>query len=169
MEFDVQSEGLDELARNLIAMATGFRRIVVRYIGNLGEYAKFLCRAELADVRYTGALESSFVVEVNDAQMEAKIYPTAKHGMFVRMGTRPHWAPIGPLKRWAAAKLGDENLAYPVQWSIARHGTSVWQLRTRGTKANPWPQRVVTRGDFLQALRKTAESIGGEIVTEIVQ
>jgi len=169
MEFDVQTEGLNELVRNLVEMATGFRKIVVRYIGNLGEFAKFLCKMELEDLHYTGDLERSFVVEVNDAQMEARVYPTAKHRMFVRMGTRPHWAPIGPLKRWAAAKLGDENLAYPVQWSIARYGTSVYQLRKRGTKANPWPQRVVMRADFQQALRKTAESIGGEIVTEIVQ
>ncbi|MCH9674534.1 MAG: hypothetical protein K0U93_24055 [Gammaproteobacteria bacterium] len=38
-------------------------------------------------------------------------------------GSRPHWAPIAPLKRWARIKLGDERIAYAVQRVIARRGT----------------------------------------------
>ena len=97
------------------------------------------------------------------------MYPTAHHRMFVWMGTRPHWAPIGPLKRWAAVKLNDEDAAYAVQWSIATEGTSVYQERKRGTKANPWPKRVVTREDFQIALKRTAEHIGANIGADIFE
>ena len=159
--------GLDEVIAALQDAVGSFRKIIVRRLGELGEFVVYLCRIELTDVRYTGALEASFVVEVDSATLKAQIYPQAKHAMYVRMGTKPHWAPIGPLKLWAAAKLGDEKLAYPVQRSIATHGTSVYQERKRGTKANPWPERVVARSDFRAALAKTAESIGAEIVETI--
>ena len=161
---EVQTEGLDDVIAGLVAMARGYRKVVMLNLKNLGEMVRYLCRIELADVRYTGRLESSFVVEANDAAMSVSIYPTAKHRMFVRTGTRPHWAPIGPLKMWARAKLGDERAAYPVQRSIASYGTSMYQQRKRGTKANPWPQRVLARGDFQTAVRATAARIGAQLI-----
>lgn len=162
--FDVRTEGLDDVIAGLVAMARGYRKIVMLNLRNLGEFVKYLCRIELADVRYMGRLESSFIVEANDAAMSVAIYPTAKHRMFVRMGTRPHWAPIGPLKLWAAVKLGDERAAYPVQRSIATKGTSMWQAYKRGTKANPWPMRVLKRNDFQTAVRTTAARIGAQLI-----
>jgi hypothetical protein len=167
--FEVRWDGLDEMVAQALAMQQSIRKISVEYIGNLGKYARMLCKVELDDVRYTGALEKSFTVAIGYHDMSAKVYPTASHAIYVRTGTRPHWAPIGPLKPWAAAKLGDERLAYPVQQSIAKHGTSMYQARKRGTKANPWPQRVVTRADFQQALDKTGKEIGKEIVAEFVR
>lgn len=164
--FEIAWEGLEELIDEAMAMHDSVRKITVQNLENLGQYARYLCRVELDDVRYTGALERSFVIETDKANMRVKVFPTASHRMYVRMGTRPHWSPIGPLKRWAAAKLGDEKLAYPVQRSIARHGTSVWQERKRGTKANPWPERVVRRTDFQNALKKTARETGVQIIAE---
>ena len=44
-------------------------------------------------------------------------------------GTRPHWAPIQPLKDWVEAKQAKqmlpqvEGLPYMIQWKIARDGT----------------------------------------------
>jgi hypothetical protein len=46
----------------------------------------------------------------------------APHAEFVEFGSRPHWAPIGPLKEWARRKLGNEKLAYPIQRKIAKKG-----------------------------------------------
>lgn len=163
-DWGIQTEGMDETVEKLVRMALDFKEDVGRNLNNLGQYVSFMCKVELADVRYRGELEKSFVVEVDTSRLQVQIYPQAKHRMFVRMGTRPHWAPIGPLKLWAAAKLGDERLAYPVQWSIHEHGTSMRQMEKRGEKANPWPARVVIRPDFTQALQRTAESIGADIV-----
>lgn len=167
MDEGIEFQGLDELIDLFMEMAGHVRRVVVRGLRNAGRVTITMCRMELADVRYTGELENSFVVDVDEARMRAEIYPTAKHRMFVRMGTRPHWAPIGPLKAWAAAKLGDASLAYPVQRSIATEGTSMFQLRKRGTKANPWPQRVIQRSDFQQMLRHMSNEIGADLVEEI--
>lgn len=164
--FELDYEELDVFMKDIVDMGTSFRRVTAQQLDNLGEYVRFLCRIELADIRYTGELERSFVVETSQKNMETRVYPTAKHGLFIRTGTRPHWAPIGPLKRWAAVKLKDENLAWAVQRSIATYGTSVWQERTRGEKSNPWPERVLDRDDFQIALRRTMENIGSRIVAE---
>jgi len=47
----------------------------------------------------------------------------APYAQAVDEGSRPHWAPIAPLKRWAARKLGDERIGYAIRWAIARRGT----------------------------------------------
>lgn len=41
----------------------------------------------------------------------------------VEYGSKPHWAPIAPLKLWAIRKFGDERIAYPVRAAIAKRGT----------------------------------------------
>lgn len=82
-------------------------------------------------VKYKGTLIRSVSSEYTATPPTYKmaIGPTAKHALIVRTGTRPHWAPIGPLKEWAKWKLGDENAAYAVQKNIAKFGTSQWLAR----------------------------------------
>jgi hypothetical protein len=48
---------------------------------------------------------------------------TSDYVKYVEENTRPHWAPIRPLKRWAIRVLGDERAAYAVQRKIALMGT----------------------------------------------
>lgn len=167
--FEIDVEGLKELVDKAMEMDRSIKRVTITQMENLGEFARYLCRTELEDVKYTGVLANSFVVKADSARFRVEVYPTAIHSMFVRMGTRPHWAPIGPLKAWAARKLGDEKLAYAVQWSIKEYGTSVQQLKTKGTKANPWPRRVVSRGDFQSALARTAKAAARGIVAEFTE
>ena len=167
--FTVDAHELDELAHKYQAIEGAVRHIVMGNVRSLAETARNLARVELEDVRYTGALDKSFTVSIAQSNLTAMVYPTAAHRMYVRMGTRPHWAPIGPLKRWAAVKLGDENAAYAVQRSIAEHGTSVYQLRKRGDKANPWPARVLARADFNQVLRMAAEATGEQVTAELIE
>lgn len=166
--FTVDVSQLDEFAKGFEALDTAIKHIVLGNVKSLAETARNLARVELEDVRYTGALEKSFTIDIAQSNLTAMVYPTAAHRMFVRMGTRPHWAPIGPLKRWAAAKLGSEKAGYMVQRSIAKHGTSVWQLYTRGTKANPWPERVISRADFQQALQLAAQMTGDQVTAELI-
>lgn len=47
----------------------------------------------------------------------------APYAPFVEYGTRPHWAPIAPLKAWARRVLGNERAGYAIQKAIARRGT----------------------------------------------
>lgn len=53
-----------------------------------------------------------------------EIGPSVDYAPFVQFPTRPHWAPIAPLKRWVRRKFGgDERDAYAVQWKIRNEGT----------------------------------------------
>ena len=165
---EVKTVGLDELTASLDGFPQMYEQVVTGNLMTLGGRICYFCRMELRDAKYTGKMERSFVSEIDAKGPSVKVYPTAKHSMFVRMGTAPHWAPIGPLKAWAKWKLGDEKLAYPVRWSIHKHGTSMFQQNKRGTKANPWPIRVVARGDFQTAVTATSKRIGQELATMVV-
>lgn len=72
-----------------------------------------------------GILRKSMFGEVLDVRgnIVGKIGTPSPYGAPVEFGTRPHWAPIEPLKLWAKRKLDDESLAYAVQRKIARVGT----------------------------------------------
>lgn len=166
--YELKAEGIEEVRQGLLNAIKQYRRIVEVNFMTLGKRTAYFCRRELEDVRYTGKLERSFVSEIDAAKSELVVHPTAKHAKCVRTGTRPHWAPIGPLKDWARWKLGDAAAAYPVQRSIAAYGTSMYQLRKRGTKANPWPVRVVKRGDFRVALEATGGRIGHDLAGAVV-
>jgi len=167
----VEASGAEGAARAFQEFPALFARFAAANLARLGTRVRHFCKVELEDTRTTGALERSFVVRPlrNPSGVGIVVYPTAKHAIFVRRGTRPHWAPIAPLKRWAAIKLGDPDAAYAVQRSIAKHGTSMFQYHKRGTKANPWPLRVIRRGDFKTALRHTAKRIALDLVAEVVE
>ena len=46
----------------------------------------------------------------------------SSHSAPMEFGTRPFYAKIKPLKKWASKKLGDENAAYAVRAKIAKVG-----------------------------------------------
>ena len=125
-------------------------------------------RTELEPVRYIGTLERSVSakIDIRAAQTIVKVGPTAEHAAFVRYGTRPHWAPIAPLKAWAAWKLGDENAAYAVQQSIAKHGTSMWAVQLYGGKANDYVTRTLTSARTSSAFREFLRRVQTRIVQE---
>ncbi len=158
-------------APNLKAVRARFDRapqIVKDYIkANLFQLGKQIASAErrvLEVVKYTGALARSVSVMYDEAPpiYRIRIGPTAKHAEYILFGTRPHWAPIAPLQRWAKWKLGDEKAAYAVQASIARHGTSVFIERRGlgdGRGGFPFPTRTLQRGDVQQWIARTARRI----------
>ena len=158
--------GLDRIVGRLADPR--MRKLVAVGFDVLGKRVVYLMRKELADIRYTGALEKSVGHEVSMWRMQVAIEPTAKHTLYVYKGTRPHWAPIAPLKRWAAVKLGDEQAGYAVQRSIKEYGTSVWFKRKHGTMDNPFPERTLKRGDTQVAIRNTAKRLGLDLTARVV-
>ena len=166
---EAEIKGLDVLERSLSGIAKYYKQFARQNLLTLGPRIIFFCRQELRDVKYTGKLERSFVTTFDEARSQITVGPTAPHAIYVRTGTRPHWAPIAPLLRWARWKLGDEGAAYAVRWSIKKYGTSMYQYAKRGTKANPWPQRVINRGDFKVAIAATAQRLGKTLAVHIAE
>lgn len=161
--------------KNVQAVEARYRRAprtVADYIEkNLRGVAKILVakmRIELKPVRYTGQTERSVSAEYEASPpwYSLKVGPTAPQAKIVRTGSRPHVPPIGPLKKWAAWKLGDANLAYPIQKSIAKHGTSRWlQKKGLGERVSGhgiglnFPDRTLARGDVRLAIDRTTQRI----------
>lgn len=46
----------------------------------------------------------------------------ASYSAAMEYGTRPFYAPIKPLKKWAAKKIGNEDIAYAIRAKIAKEG-----------------------------------------------
>lgn len=72
--------------------------------------------------------------EVGEKADRAFLESRAPHAAFIEFGTKPHWAPLAPLKAWAERKLrakfrpkdraaAADRLAYAVQRKIAERGT----------------------------------------------
>jgi hypothetical protein len=124
----------------------------------LGKETATIMRDQLRVKNYTGHLERSVTYEVQGGQQPyVAIGPDAEHGVWVKEGTNPHWAPIEPLKRWAAWKLGDERLAYPVQRKIAGDGTEPYDFI----------EMVLMDGRFQSILANTAERLGIDLVARL--
>lgn len=143
-----------------------WNKIVYPNLKQLGHALGTYMRAELKDVKYTGEMERSIGADIQiggAGQFIMEVGPVVEHSKYVRYGTRPHWAPIAPLKRWAAEKLGDENAAYAVQRSIAKYGTSTWAERLYGSKANDYPTRTLERGDTRRSIFAFGERVSKEI------
>jgi hypothetical protein len=69
-------------------------------------------------------------------------------------GSRPHWAPIAPLKIWARRVLGDEGLAFAVRAAIARRGTKgAYMFRDGAAASKGRIERILRRGVELWARR----------------
>lgn len=66
-----------------------------------------------------GRLRNSIGTEVSGPR-ERKIGPSAEHGEWVEMGTRPHWPPPGALAGWAKRHGMDE---FAVRQKIGLYGT----------------------------------------------
>lgn len=110
------------------------QEVLTRY----GEKAVELYRANLQESGRpaSGALSESLHTEVVVGDRAIGVdFHVLEYWKYIEHGTRPHWAPIAPLKRWvevkpllprplASGKLPTTTqLAYMVQHKIAREGT----------------------------------------------
>jgi hypothetical protein len=108
----------DAIEQELHLLGAEIVEAVARYIDKKG-------------INVDGDLRKSIVPEVDRelGRVTLTVGAGAHYAPYVHYGTRPHWAPIDPLKRWVKKKLGlrrqeDVNAAaYGIQRKIAREGT----------------------------------------------
>jgi hypothetical protein len=127
-----------------------------------GMVQEFTLRAERevkrrTPVGATGLLRNSIQSEVRGVSTTAirGVVATALvYGLPVEHGSRPHFAPIGPLKYWARRVLGNERAAYAVRWAIARRGTPARHMFRLAYEALRGPFREASRqlGATLKAM-----------------
>jgi len=82
------------------------------------------------EINVDGGIKKSLHAEVQQmvGQLTMRIGPNVHYAIYRHEGTRPHWAPIDPIRVWVVKKLGftgkeAEKVAFQVQWKIAHDGT----------------------------------------------
>lgn len=148
--------------------------MIEKNLRTLGYKLMAVMRKVLRPVKYTGALERSVssTYSASGTSFQIVIGPTAPHRAYVRDGTRPHWAPLAPLEKWAEWKLGDKSAAVAVQRSIAKRGTSTWIERRGlgdGHGGYDYVTRTLSDGGARSQIEATAQRILGDIVITMGQ
>jgi HK97 gp10 family phage protein len=128
MKIHVQVHGIPELTRKLAPaqLAGPQRRFLDRASIALQNQARGLAPVD------TGRLRNSIGREIDRGipPRYARVGTNTFYAPFVHEGTRPHWPPIAPLRRWAK-----------------RHGVNPYALQraiaTRGTRPRPFLRDAV--------------------------
>ena len=174
--FETKIENPDQLINKFRKFPTIMPQVVYANFVTLGIKVTRIMQHVLEPARFKGRLEGSVSSEIDVAGITLEVGPTAEHALYTFYGTRPHWAPIEPLKEWARVKLGDEGAAYAIQKSIARYGTSRGYLGIKGNWIGPtggigldFLRMTTERGDFKSNVTNTARRLGADLVTKMLE
>lgn len=123
------------MADDISKMGDWFKRASVKTIDKVqralisGGNAIQLKARKLAP-RNTGLLRKSIIKTSNFVfgEFSVTVGPTVNYGAHVEFGTKAHFPPIAPLKRWAKLHGMDEGAA----WAIAK------KMSKEGTKPRPY-------------------------------
>ncbi len=166
-------ENADLLINKFRRFPQEMRQVVDANFQTLGIKVINIMQRKLQVARATGREQGSISAEYDPGQMTLEVGPTAEHAKYTFYGTRPHWAPIAPLKEWANLRFGDESIAYKVRWSIHLYGTSRGYLGKPGAYIGPtggigldFLRLTVEDGNFKSNLTNTARRIGTDLVAK---
>ena len=115
-----QVEGMEELVRKARELGTNGQKVVREFLDKAAHSVEI--KAKDIVTHDTGLLRSSITPLVDSSPMPvwAKIGPSKAYGLYVELGTRPHWPPIAPLVDWARRH---HMSPYAVAAAIAKRGT----------------------------------------------
>ena len=87
------------------------------------------------NINVSGYLRNSITSEVRrEAERILGIVGTnLKYAIYVHQGTRPHWPPVKPIKKWVMRKLGIRGADVPKVTFLVRR-----KISKEGTKAKPF-------------------------------
>lgn len=124
--------------------------------------ATLLAEAEVSKrthVGATGLLRGSIMSEVRGvgATIQGVVATALPYAQAAEEGSRPHWAPIAPLKLWARRILGNERAAYAVRWAIHLRGTKAVHMFAQTTEV----LRPRLPGIFAAGVERARKALGG--------
>jgi len=113
------------------------------------------------NINVTGYLRNSITSEVRrEAYKIMGITGTnIKYAIFVHQGTRPHWPPVRPIKRWVIRKLGIRGKDVPKVTFLVRR-----KISKVGTKPKPFFSFVFKQYQN-QIARTVAERLKMQLAT----
>ena len=170
---DVSIEGAQPIIDRLEDWDERFAQYARANLQTLGGVIAYVERSKMRPKKYTGAMERSvsITIDVKPWAAELRVGPTAKHSIFVRLGTRPHWAPIAPLIRWAQWKLGTPIQGRPYVASATDATRAAYAVQRaiamRGIKAFDFVQMTLDDGRVQTGVRNTARRLGVDLAAYI--
>lgn len=95
-----------------------------------------------------GSIQSAVeVTRGRPIRTQGRVGSSLNYILPLEQGSRPHWAPIAPLKLWARRKFGNERIAYAVQHTIARVGTKgAFMFKNAREQKEAEVKRILARG-----------------------
>lgn len=100
----------------------------------------------------TGALAQSWKVEPRDYD-EVVVFSNLQYAPFVEYGTRPHRAPIEPLRKWAHLKLNKSGK------ELERTAWAIWRkIATKGTEEKRYVRDATDRFDLNRYISELVEA-----------
>lgn len=150
LQISIEVQGLDQL----VAQFSRSPDIVAKHTAKALMEAAIFTQGKIRDE--TPVFEDRLRNSIMFARLGAfsvRVYTNVKYAVYVHEGTRPHAAPMEPIKRWADKK---GIPAGAVWWQIFHHGTKANPFFKRGaSKAEPGINRI-----FDKTLDRVANDLG---------
>ena len=131
MAMRMRIEGWEEFMKDLEATPKLSKQLAKVAMIESTNYIKNRVQDKITSEKITfqGGLQQS--VHATATSVKGSVYVGKKYGIFVELGTKPHWPPREPIEKWARLKLGQPGLGFVISRKIAQVGT----------KAHPyfWP------------------------------
>jgi Bacteriophage HK97-gp10, putative tail-component len=71
----------------------------------------------------TGELYNSFVVTISPQGLSVGVASKSPYAPYVEFGTRPHFPPLEPIRRWCISRGLPASAAFPIARAISERGT----------------------------------------------
>jgi len=101
-------QGAEELRRFILGLQPEVRRKAMRVLNAGGNAIQRQARKNLVTNKTNDQGDLSNNIITTNAfrknELSVEVGPTVKHGPFIEFGTRRHFPPLLPLKRWAQRK-----------------------------------------------------------------
>lgn len=123
--FAIKVTGVDKIKQNVAYL----RREFPEYLSAANLETAYEIRDEAQrnirkhDAFDTGDLYDSIEVTISPKGLSIGVGSTSPYAPFVEFGTRPHFPPLEPIRRWCASRGLPVTAAFPIARKISEVGT----------------------------------------------